>query len=121
MQPSFYYYGQENTTRLVDKQETVEQLANSDWQQQVAVPCRSVASPHCSKNDSTSITPAMSEEEINYYGCDICSKEKHSYDATSFTHKCPICSITLFCAHLLKEHMREIHGWFTVQRRFPCH
>ncbi|KAI5737217.1 hypothetical protein M8J76_011142 [Diaphorina citri] len=34
-------------------------------------------------------------------------------------HICPICpTIVLPCEHLLKEHMRFVHGWFKAKRNF---
>lgn len=115
MQPPFFYSDQENTTGLEDKQETIEQLG---WQQQTVAPHLPSSSPHYSKNSNVSTTPPPTKKEINNYFCDICPMHWQLSEAPYFIHKCPICSITLFCTHLLKEHMRGIHGWFTVQRRF---
>lgn len=60
------------------------------------------------------------EPEFDYFGCEICRNEAKPVDLEQliFNHKCPICPCACFCAHLLKEHMRVIHGWFNVQRRF---
>ncbi|KAG8336617.1 hypothetical protein J6590_040986 [Homalodisca vitripennis] len=65
-------------------------------------------------------TPAEEEKEpeFDYYGCETCKAEAKPIDKFNFNHKCPICPCVCFCAHLLKEHMKIIHGWFNVQRRF---
>lgn len=77
-------------------------------------------------NEIQQVEPEMAEEapqieeepEFDYYGCQICKTEAKAYDRLSFTHKCPICPCMCFCSHLLKEHMKVIHGWFNVQRKF---
>lgn len=60
------------------------------------------------------------EPEFDYFGCEICKADAKPVDKFNvvLSHKCPICPHACFCAHLLKEHMKVIHGWFNVQRRF---
>lgn len=60
------------------------------------------------------------EPEFDYFGCEICQTEAKPVDLERivFSHKCPICPCACFCSHLLKEHMKIVHGWFNVQRRY---
>lgn len=97
------YYEQKKMASLEEKQELVGQSINPDWQQQPVAPA------------------TTKEEDTDCYNYDISSSEKQQHHATSFTHKCPICNATLCSVRLLKEHMKEIHGWFAVERRFQCH
>lgn len=74
--------------------------------------------PQLESEQGTADVPPEEEPEFDYYGCEICKTEAKTYDRLSFTHKCPICPCMCFCSHLLKEHMRVIHGWFNIQRKF---
>lgn len=65
------------------------------------------------------IQEVEAEEEDNY-ACEIC-REENKLMTELISHKCPICNEELFCSHLLKEHMKIVHGWFNVQRRFQSH
>lgn len=67
------------------------------------------------------------EEVVNIWDADgkrkcsiycplIISKEDYMEEGP---HSCPICStIVLPCDHLLKDHMRLVHGWFKSKRTF---
>lgn len=72
------------------------------------------------QKDEAVIEEDKVEPEFDYFGCEVCKADSKPVDKFNvvLTHKCPICPCVCFCAHLLKEHMKVIHGWFNVQRRW---
>lgn len=72
------------------------------------------------ENKDSDKPPCSSSEPIEdpYFGCGVC-REAKSIKKDSCCPRCPICqNFSAPCSHLLKIHMRDVHGWFTVQRRF---
>lgn len=107
-----------------------EEICSPQSQQQEGVVCTATdqiqqdepemaeEAPQLKSEQGTVDVPPEETPEFDYYGCEICKTEAKAYDRLSFTHKCPICPCMCFCSHLLKEHMRVIHGWFNIQRKF---
>jgi len=94
-----------------------EEAGTEDQQEAGEGPEGAHEAPGLTADQATEDEPPT-EPEFDYYGCETCKAEEKHPDPKAFTHKCPICPCVCYCAHLLKEHMRIIHGWFNVQRRF---
>uniref|UniRef100_A0A8D8WE00 C2H2-type domain-containing protein n=1 Tax=Cacopsylla melanoneura TaxID=428564 RepID=A0A8D8WE00_9HEMI len=118
-----------------DKHETDHNETVEDINEDEATVIENSGETYDPEDESNADEPEVDDVELEKEPVDIwdadgkrkcsiyCPETIHKDDfVEEIPHICPLCpTIVLPCDHLLKEHMRFVHGWFKSKRNYHNH